>query len=84
MKNFTTTLGWVCAITFGFIILLLLFQKQQNVHDEKMMDKAIEMSKLSNSASNSLQMENESTGEGIKSSLKSFFAFVVTIFTKLF
>lgn len=85
MKTFTTTLGWACGITFVFIILLILFQKQQNTHAEKMMDKAIEMSKLSHDAcSNTFQLKHESTGDGVKRSLKSFCAFVVTVFTKIF
>jgi len=84
MKNFTIALGWVCAIVLGILFFAIIFQKQQNAHNENVMDKTIEMVKLSqNSTSPAIQLKNESQRERLRNGLKSFFFFIINVFSKV-
>ncbi|MEK6782073.1 MAG: hypothetical protein AABY93_10220 [Bacteroidota bacterium] len=85
MKNFInvlTPLIFILALVFSF---LLIWQKQQHAHDEKMTETAANnASKQQSSVIELIQAEEEkSLRERVQEGVKATIAFVLSIFTKL-
>jgi|GEM_PF-6575881 len=85
MKNTITVLQWAFAIVVAILVFLFFWQKQQNEHTEKMIDKAAEQAKQNRSEVIELgqEVENKSVREKVGDGIKSVIAFVLGIFSKM-